>query len=102
MIIIVDIDKTLCIESPTTEAGPDYSKAQPIPVNIAKVNRAYDTGHTIILWTGRGGTTGIDWGEITEKQLRSWGVKYHELKFKKIYYDLWIDDKALTIEDWEI
>ena len=31
---------------------------------------------------------------LTEKQLKAWGCKYHELKMNKPAYDLWIDDKS--------
>jgi hypothetical protein len=43
--------------------------------------------------------TGIDWREFTEKQLKSWGVKYHELIFGKPVADVFIDDKAINIKD---
>ena len=52
----------------------------------------------IIYWTARGTVTGIDWKDITEKQLKSWGAKYHELKMGKPAYDLFIDDKNINSE----
>ena len=50
--------------------------------------------------TGRGSVTGIDWLDVTEKQLASWGVKYHELKMGKPHYDLFICDKAVNTTDF--
>ena len=44
--------------------------------------------------------SGIDWRNITENQFKEWGVKYHDLKFGKPYYDLFIDDKNLNTENW--
>ena len=51
-------------------------------------------------WTARGTGSGIDWRDITEKQLEEWGVKYHELKFGKPVYDLFIDDKNIESKEY--
>ena len=96
MIIYVDIDETICI-SPEDR---DYSKAIPIKKNIKKINNLYYNGDTIVYWTARGTGSGIDWREVTEKQFREWGVEYHELKFGKPIYDLFIDDKNIRSEDY--
>jgi len=92
MIIYVDIDETICNNSDDR----DYSKATPIIENIRKINNLYESGNNIIYWTARGTTTGINWEKITEKQLNNWGVKYHQLKFNKPHYDLFICDKAIN------
>ena len=42
--------------------------------------------------------SGLDWRDVTEKQFSKWGVKYHELKFGKPNYDLFIDDKNIGSE----
>tara|TARA_R100000152_G_C6777385_1_gene207204 strand:- start:1243 stop:1536 length:294 start_codon:yes stop_codon:yes gene_type:complete len=97
MIIYIDIDETICNNS----EDRDYSKAIPILTNIQKANKLYDEGNTIVYWTARGTTTGIDWTEVTEKQLKKWGVKYHDLKLGKPHYDLFIDDKVLNTEEWK-
>ena len=96
MIVYIDIDETIC---EILEEERDYANAKPIIRNIEKLNRYYDDGHTIIYWTARGATTGIDWRELTEEQLKKWNVKYHELKLDKPYYDLFICDKALNTKD---
>ena len=90
-----DIDGTLC-----TNTDGEYERAAPYPDVIAHVNVLYDAGHRIILHTARGSTTGIDWLELTEKQLRAWGVKYHELFFGKPTADVYVDDKAVNAADW--
>ena len=36
----------------------------------------------------------FDFKEITENQLKKFGVKYHLLKTNKPYYDVLIDDRA--------
>ena len=94
MIIYVDIDETICISPPCR----DYSKAKPIEKNIKKINQMYDNGKKIVYWTARGTGSGIDWREVTEGQFSRWGVKYHELKFGKPIYDLFIDDKNISSE----
>lgn len=96
MVIYIDIDETIC-KSPNK---PDYNNSIPIITNIRKANDLYDRGHRIVYWTARGTETGIDWRPVTEKQFKEWGVKYHELKFGKPYYDLFIDDKNINTNDW--
>ena len=97
MIIYIDIDETIC----DTPDNRDYSQSKPILENIKKANTLYDAGNTIIYWTARGTTTGLDWRDLTEKQFSDWNVKYHELKFGKPYYDLFIDDKNMNAGDWK-
>ena len=92
MLIYVDIDDTIC----TYEGERHYPNAVPIKERIQKINDLYDQGHQIIYWTARGGTTGIDWTELTRNQLREWGVKCHEIKMWKPPYDLFICDKAIN------
>lgn len=66
---------------------------------ISIINKLYDMGNEIILLTARGYVTGIDWEEVTREQLKSWGLKYHELHFGKANADYYIDDKMLPIEE---
>jgi len=96
MIIIIDIDETIC-RSP----DKDYANAVPIQENIDKANKLYDEGHTIIYWTARGSGSGLDWTELTKQQIKEWGAKCHEVKLGKPSYDLFIDDKALNTLDWK-
>lgn len=97
MIIYVDIDETICAHDLNLGAR-DYSKAVPIKDRIKKVNRLYDEGHKIVYWTARGTVTGFDWRELTQRQFKEWGVKYHEIRFGKPNYDLFIDDKNINSE----
>jgi histidinol phosphatase-like enzyme len=95
MIYYIDIDDTIC---KNVEKG-NYATAQPIKENIEKFNKLYDEGHTIVYWTSRGKITQIDWRQVTEKQFRQWGVKCHDLRMDKPFYDVWIDDKSLNPND---
>ena len=64
MIIYVDIDGTIC----HTE-NSDYENSTPRYKQIEKINKLYDEGHEIVYWTARGGTTGINWSKLSQKQL---------------------------------
>ena len=71
--IFVDIDETICFyekEIPL-DGKKDYNTAMPNHVNIAKVNKLYEQGHTVVYWTARGSRSGIDWYDFTKKQLDS-------------------------------
>ena len=96
MVIYVDIDNTIC----KTNSSAEYDKAVPINSRIQKINKLYDAGHTIIYWTARGTLSGIDYYDLTKSQLDKYGVKYHELKLKKPYYDLFIDDRNVNSEEY--
>ena len=94
-VIYVDIDETIC----RTSEDRRYENSSPIYENILKINKLYDEGNTIVYWTARGSRKQIDWYNLTYKQLNDWGVKFHELRVDKPYYDLFIDDKTLRIEE---
>jgi hypothetical protein len=91
MIFYVDIDGTIA----KTEHG-DYNHSKPDEEMISLINRLYDKGHTVIYYTARGTTTGIDWHTFTNSQLVGWGVKFHELLMGKPDYNFWIDDRAIN------
>lgn len=101
MVIYVDIDETIC-EHPTSNGARDYSLAKPMKKNIQKINKMFEAGHEIVYWTARGSRTGIDWTDLTSKQLESWGVKFHKLKMGKPSYDLFICDKAINSREFFI
>ena len=84
-----DLDGTLC----TTE-GSEYEKSTPKSHRIAVVNDLYSKGHHIKIFTARGGSSGRDWSELTQNQLKEWGVLHHELILGKPAADIYVDDKA--------
>lgn len=91
-----DIDGTICS---ITEGR--YEMALPFEERIEHLRGLYAEGHKIVLFTARGSTTGIDWKKVTEDQLYSWGVPFHELQFGKPFADLFVDDKAVNSEDYK-
>jgi CMP-N,N'-diacetyllegionaminic acid synthase len=95
-VIYVDVDETICV---TPDNPRRYSEAVPIMDNIEKINKLYDQGNKIVYWTARGSRSKINWYELTKQQLILWGAKHHELNVTKPYYDLFIDDKTLRIEE---
>ena len=105
-IIYVDIDSTICNcpDDHISDADykeyitPDYNGCKPYLDRIKKINKLYDDGNYILYWTARGTMTGVDWTDLTSKQLNEWGCKYHRLIVKKPYYDLFIDDKNINSE----
>lgn len=88
----VDIDGFLF-----TDHKGIYRKAKPIQTNIDLINKKVDNNELVILWTSRGSKTGIDWTNLTIKQLRKAKVKFHDIRFDKPYYDELYDDKAIQI-----
>jgi hypothetical protein len=95
MIIYVDIDETILMTQ-----NMDYENSQPMYDRIEKINKLYDEGNTIIYWTARGTGSGKDWFDVTKKQFERFKVKYHDLKFGKPIYDLFVDDKNINSEDF--
>jgi len=91
----IDLDGTLC--SNTLGA---YESAIPIPEAILHSNALFKSGHRVKIFTARGSSTGKDWKSITETQLETWGVEYHELIFGKPEADVYIDDKGQNAFDW--
>ncbi len=86
-----DIDGTIFDTS-----GIDYENSRPIPHRIKLVNKLYEEGHRITIFTARGSATGMDWRQLTEKQLRESGVQYHELILGKPSADLYVDDRGAS------
>ena len=104
--ICFDIDNVIC----RTKNDKDYSKSVPIKKNISVINKAYDKGFYIIIYTAR--YMGRCKGNLkkvkklikplTLKQLKIWGVKYHKIYFGKPSFDLFIDDKSLFFnKNWQ-
>lgn len=96
MIYCFDIDGTICHTN-----GKNYMSAEPFMDVINEINRLYRTGHKIKFFTARGTSSGIDWTEVTKKQLEKWGVQYHELIMNiKPSFDTLIDDRAIDAGEW--
>jgi FMN phosphatase YigB (HAD superfamily) len=84
---IFDLDNTLC-----SDTNGNYKEAKPFLDRIKRVNELHKK-NIIIIYTGRGLKTKSQ--ALTRKQLKEWGVKYHELIFKKPFYHFWVDDRCI-------
>ncbi len=102
--LVFDLDGTLC-----TQSSPDYENAQPIREAIEVVNKLYDDGYTILIYTarfmGRNGNdihkAYHDGYDLTKRQLEGWGVRHHRLLMGKPPADAVVDDLALFFKpDW--
>jgi hypothetical protein len=93
MRLVIDLDGVICEEQPTFERA----MAKPKPGAVEAINRLYDKGHNITVYTARG------WREypMTKWWLETWGIKHHLLLCGKPVYDYWIDDRAMEFENWE-
>lgn len=87
-----DFDGTL------VSLSKEYKNAKPLKNRIKKVNKLFDEGNIIQIYTARGGTTGLDWRKLTEEQLKKFGIKYHFLVMNKLHYDLLVCDRATNSE----
>jgi uncharacterized HAD superfamily protein len=91
MQIIIDLDGTICTEERTFSRA----LARPLPDSIENVNRLYQQGHTIIIYTSR---TWMEF-EMTAAWLQQNGIKYHQLMMGKPIGDIWIDDRAVRFNN---
>ena len=96
-IICFDLDNTLC---KTTKNN--YHKSTPIKKNIIILNKLYDSGYVIKIFTSRfmgrskenSSKANKKGYNLTVRQLKKWNIKYHKLIMGKPSYDLIVDDKA--------
>lgn len=75
----------------------DYAKAVPLERNIELLRELHRQGHQIVLFTARGYATGIDWRDVTKRQMEQWDVPHHQLLFGKPDADIYIDDKFFEL-----
>ena len=108
--IVVDCDGVIAGKA----HGNEYAKAEPLQHGINQVNKLYDMGYEIVLYTARYGDR--ENGNIHRQYERGYmewtdwlykhGVKYHHAFMGKIAAVLYIDDKAARVngdskEGWE-
>lgn len=105
---VVDLDGTICSQ----EEYNNYKNADPKKDMIKKINGLWTEGHKIIIFTARGMNTHEGnipiveehLRDITEKWLAQNRVCYDELRFGKPPAYKYVDDKAMTPEEflgWE-
>ena len=111
--IAFDLDDVLCYRDTEKNGIQKYLTCKPNYNMINIVNKCYDSGHIVVIYTARGmkifnGNVNKIYNNLyilTKNQLDNWGVKHHELVMGKLHYDILIDDKVTnsanisTIED---
>lgn len=101
--LVFDIDDTIC-----NNKNRDYENAIPFKDVIKKINNLHKQGAKITLYTSRGMVScngDIDKiikknKAILEKWLEKNKVEYDELVFGKPLGDMYIDDKAINVNDF--
>ena len=101
-IVCFDLDNVIC----RTKSN-DYKKSIPIKKNINFINSLDKKKYYIKIFTARymgrnnenirkAKKMGYD---LTYKQLKKWGLKFHKLIMGKPSFDIMIDDKCFNIKD---
>ena len=95
-IICFDIDNVIC-----KTIGSNYKNSKPDKVAIKTINKLYEKGYYIKIFTARymgrfkGNKDKVKKKTLdTKRYLKFWNVKYHELIMCKPTYDLFVDDKS--------
>jgi uncharacterized HAD superfamily protein len=97
-VICIDIDNTIC----KTKLS-QYAKSKPNKKIINYINKLYDSGYIIKIYTARymgrfedNKILAKKYGYTkTIKQLKKWKVNFHALHMGKPSADIYIDDKNL-------
>lgn len=104
MIIAFDLDDTLCKGTLPWPDDPDnnqdkveefFDTCEPIPEAIQLVNKLYEEGNTIYIWTARYQQDG--W--VTTQWLIRHRVKYHRLILGKLRVDVYIDNQSFRLKE---
>lgn len=104
LIFCFDIDNTICLTKKN-----NYSNSKPKNKIINLINNLYANGHIIKINTARFMGRNLDNIKLankqgytkTFKQLKKWGLKFHNLSISKPSADIYIDDKSYGYNtDW--
>lgn len=100
--LVFDFDDTISFSK-----NRDWKNADPNIPLIEKINKLYNEGWQIDIFTARGSLSCNTRDEAKEKYLggmEDWlkrnGIKYHSVSFDKPLATYYIDDKALTPEEF--
>jgi len=96
-----DLDNTICLTKKNL-----YKKSKPIKQAIEIVNKLYDEGNIVKIYTARFMGRNLDKAskitkqqkKMTVNQLKKWNVKYHKIYFGKPSFDILIDDKSFNFD----
>lgn len=99
---VIDIDDTICYTY-----NRDFNNSEPNRKVINKINKLYQEGWKIILYTARGDNScktleekELKYKIITKNWLKKNNVQYNELVFGKMNADYYVDDKNMSIDEF--
>lgn len=98
MRLLIDIDGTIL----TQQKPGEYEKAQPTIIRAPSlffaglpsdefINKLFNEGHQIVFYTNRN----FKYMQMTYKQLRDFGFKFHHIDFSKPHADGILDDRMI-------
>lgn len=90
---MIDLDGTLCEEG----VDIDQTTIKPFPGAVEAVNKMFDEGHVVVIWTGRSWTK----YQMTEKWLKDNGFKFTQILMGKPIANLIIDDRSRHFNGWD-
>lgn len=105
--------KTLCFDLDGVICNTKknfYKKSKPKISTIRFINKLYNKGYFIKIYTARYMGRNNDniikakkaGFKFTEKQLKNWNLKYHKLIVGKTSYDYIVDDKSIGFDkNWK-
>jgi capsule biosynthesis phosphatase len=107
MRIAIDLDGTIC---PIKESEQSYADLKPLPGAVESIRELRREGHYVIIQTARNmatcqsnlGKVMKNVGKMTLDWLEKYGVEYDEIYFGKPNAEIYIDDRAMRFECWEI
>lgn len=105
VVLCFDLDNVIC----KTNKKFEYAKSTPNKKQIKLINKLYEKGYYIKVFTARG--SGRFEGnlkkikkkflKLTLRQFKIWKLSYHEFIIGKPSYDLFVDDKCYGFKkDW--
>lgn len=91
--LAVDFDNTL---TTSNVAYWDGEVPEPDETVCEAVRQHYYSGGTVIVWTSRA------WADahLVAARLTEWQVPYHGIRCEKGAADVYVDDKAVTPDEW--
>jgi hypothetical protein len=94
-VIVFDLDDTIsfCHDR-------DWPNAKPNIELIRKINKLYNEGWYIHIYSARGTISGTDYYSQVSRWLHEHGVLFHRLQFGKPLAALYVDDKCVTAADF--
>ena len=104
-IFCFDLDNTLCVTT-----GNNYQNSKPLKKKIKIVNKLFEKGHIIKIFTsrfmGRSKENIVKAKKmgysLTKSQLKKWKIKHHILIMGKPSFDISIDDKSIDFDNnWD-